>query len=195
MIGLWCSEGDEDFVLSRSAIRTTDEELYVFGDGIYSQMRCRPRPLRLYRDWKSAQVKDFILSYSLVVLDGILPEPFLSGWTDFVALVDLCWRPVLQEQDMEEIGRLSRKSYAHFEHDYYQYNRDRIHMCKYVFHVLLHLEDNIRECGPPLVFSQYGMERFISWILGRLNARKLSAASLFKNALLGEANIVRFPGS
>ena len=35
--------------------------------------------------------------------------------------------------------------------------------------------------------SQYGMERFIGWILGRLNARKLAAASLFKNALLGEA--------
>ena len=60
-------------------------------------------------------------------------------------------------------------------------------MCKYVFHLLLHLEDTIRECGPPVGFSQYGMERFIGWILGRLNARKLAAASLFKNALLGEA--------
>ena len=149
MIRLWCSEGNEAFVLSRGAIRTIDEEPYAFGDGIASQMRCRPRPLRLYKDWKFAEVKEFILSYSLVVLDGILPEQFLSGSANFVALVDLCWRPVLEEQDIVEIGHLSRKFVAHFESDYYQYDRDRIYMCKYVFHLLLHLEDTIRECGPP----------------------------------------------
>ena len=40
MIRLWCSGDNEDFVLSRSAIQTIDEELYAFGDGIASQMRC-----------------------------------------------------------------------------------------------------------------------------------------------------------
>ena len=128
MIRLWCIEGSEAIVLSRGAIRTIDEELYAFGAGIASHMRCRPRPLRLYKDWKSAEVKGFILSYSLVVPDGILPEQFPSGWADFFALVDLCWRPVLEKQDIVEIGHLSRKFYAHFESDYYQYDRDRIYM-------------------------------------------------------------------
>lgn len=56
-----CSEGSDAFVLIRSAIRTINEKLYASGDGINSQMHCPMSHLRLYKDWKYAEVKDFIL--------------------------------------------------------------------------------------------------------------------------------------
>ena len=67
-----------------------------------------------------------------------------------------------------------------------------MHLCKYVMHLILHLEECIQDCGPPLLFSQYWVERYIEWIVGRLNAQKLAAESLFRSALAGEAHKVYF---
>ena len=192
MIRLWCSGGNDSFCLGKNAIKEIDRELQRFGDGIPSQLYCRPRALSKHGDWKSAEVKNFSLSHSLIALDGYLPKLYVSGWALFVELVDLCWRPELTEHDIKEVGRLSRAFYPHYERDYFGYQRDRIGLCKYVFHLLLHLEEDIRENGPPVGYSQYWMERYIGWILGRLNARRLAAASLFKNAVVIEAVKAKF---
>ena len=94
-----------------------------FGNGVASQLGCRPRPLSRFRDWRSAEVKAFIIRYSLVVLDGHLPEPYLTGWAKFVQLVDLCWQPVLTRGDIKKAGELARSFYRHFERDYVKHER------------------------------------------------------------------------
>lgn len=187
MLRLWCGDGGDDYVLGRAAMRDIDAELRKFGDGIASEVGARPRPITRFKDWKSAELKDFVLRYSLIVLDGYLPQTYLSGWALFVELVDLCWRPVLTEEDISEVGRLARDFYRHYEEHYYKYDVARMNMCKYVFHLILHLEEGIRESGPPVGYSQYWTERYIGWIVGRLRAKNLASASLFKSALFGES--------
>ena len=187
MLRLWCGGGGEGYVLGRCAIREIDAELQAFGDGIASEVGARPRLLSRFKDWKSSEIKAFILHYSLVVLDGYLSEPYLSGWRSFVELVDICWRPVLTQQDITDVGRLAREFYENYEEHYYKYDEDRMNLCKYVFHLLLHLEEGIRECGTPVGYSQYWIERYIGWIVGRLQARNRAADSLFRGALFGEA--------
>lgn len=59
-------------------------------------------------------------------------------------------------------------------------------------HLILHLEERMQDFGPPLLFSQYWIERYIGWIFGRLNARKLAAESLFRSAQASEAHKVSF---
>lgn len=137
-------------MLGRAAMRDIDSELTTFGDGIVSEVGTRPRPITRFKDWKCAELKDFVLRYSLIILDGYLPHTYLSGWSLFVELVDICWRPVLTKEDISEVGRLAREFYQHFEEHYCQYDVERMSMCKYVFHLTLHPEDCIRESGPPV---------------------------------------------
>lgn len=42
-------------------------------------------------------MKDLIFSYSLLVLDEHPCEALPLGWTEFVKIVDICWRPILAE--------------------------------------------------------------------------------------------------
>ena len=115
MSRLWCSDGGDDYVLGRAAMRDVDAELRKFGDGIAGEVGARPRPITRFKDWTYAELKDFALRYSLIVLDGYQPQTYLSRWAQFVELVDLCWRPVLTEEDISEVGRLAPDFYRHYE--------------------------------------------------------------------------------
>ncbi|PXF42611.1 hypothetical protein BWQ96_07661 [Gracilariopsis chorda] len=55
-------------------------------------------------------------------------------------------------------------------------------MCKYTMHLILHLPECVAECGTPVKYSQYWMERYIGWIFSRMNARYMAAASLMTDA-------------
>lgn len=48
-----------------------------------------PRVTSLYSSWKATELKQFVFSYWLVVLDGHLPRRILHGLSIFNALVDL----------------------------------------------------------------------------------------------------------
>lgn len=120
---LWCGREGRLYELGRNSIRQIDEESARFGNGVASQLGCRPRPLSRFGDWKSAEVKAFITRYSLVVLDGHLSEPYLTGWAKFVHRVDLCWQPGLTGGDIKKVGELARSFYRHFERDYVRYER------------------------------------------------------------------------
>ena len=126
LLRLWCGGGCQRYILGRNAIRESDAELQAFGDGIASEIGARPRPLSRFKDWKSSEIKTFILNCSLVVLDGYLPEPYLNGWKSFVELVDICWRPVLSKQDIADVGRLAREFCEKYEKHYYKYDVDRM---------------------------------------------------------------------
>lgn len=187
MLKLWMGDLHDSFKLSRNSIAKIDEELIQFGWGISGQLGNRPRPLSQFRNWKAAEHKAFVLSYSLVVLDGHLPDEYLSGWADYVELMDLCFQPSLDLDDLELVSELSLNFFGHFEKSYFRFRADRVNLCKYVFHLLLHLRENIEECGPLLSVSQYWMERYIGWIEDRLNSKNLVAESLHRNALFLEA--------
>ncbi|PXF41853.1 hypothetical protein BWQ96_08432 [Gracilariopsis chorda] len=187
IIRAWISSRDQFYSISKMSLRAIDLELVQYGNGVSSQLGCCPRPLSRFAEWKSAEVKEFILSYSLVVLDGYLPDALLSGWRDFVEVVDICWRTVLTEAEVGKLHVLCLRFYEHFEQYYFRGDVGRVNMCKYTLHLLLHLAECVAECEPPLYYSQYWMERYIGWILSHMNARNLAFSSLFNNAKFVEA--------
>lgn len=93
---------------------------------------------------------------------------------------------------MDRLGQVSLEFYNHFENDYYRFKPELIKLCKLVFHLPLHIRGCVLESGPPVGYSQYGMERYIGWQVGRLNAKNLASASLHKNALFTESFKIRF---
>ncbi|PXF42507.1 hypothetical protein BWQ96_07769 [Gracilariopsis chorda] len=102
-------------------------------------------------------------------------------------LVDICWRPTLKKRDVERLRHLALGFYRHFEQQYFREDPERIQLCNYTLHLLLHLAEGAFESEPPVGYSQYWMERYIGWILGRMNARNLAAASLMNDAKFIEA--------
>lgn len=192
VLSLWTGDLQGRFRLSPESVKRIDEELVQFGWGVSGQIGSRPRPLSKHRDWKSSEHKAFSLSYSLVVLDGYLPEPYLTGWAQFVHLTELCTRPSISALDLDTISSAALSFYHHYEKDYFMFKENRVNLCKSVFHLVLHLRDNIEECGPLVNTSQYWMERFIGWSEDRLNARCLAAESLHRNALFTEAYKIFF---
>ena len=61
----WCGREGRPYELGKGSIRQIDEEMAQFGNGVASQLGCRPRLLSRFGDWKSTEVKAFITRYSL----------------------------------------------------------------------------------------------------------------------------------
>ena len=90
-------------------------------------------------------------------------------------------------EDSYRVGELSLTFLKHFEKCYYKFQEDRIHFCKSQFHMLLHLEQTIRECGPLVCTSQYVMERSIGFQVDRINAKTRVSEHFFKASLFSES--------
>lgn len=111
---------------------------------------------------------------------------FLDGWKLFVEVVDLCFRPVLSSEDVKHLGLLARRFYEFYEGFFYSGDQ-KLHVCEYTIHLLLHLEDSIRDSGPLLNMSQFPMETFIGESIHGMNAKHLAAESLFEHWKLKES--------
>lgn len=82
--------------------------------------------------------------------------------------------PVLVEYGIKGVGRLPKKFHTHYEQEYCKHRCNRVKICKYVFHMLFHLDEGIRQCSPTVGYLQYWMKRYIGWVLGRLSARRVA---------------------
>lgn len=69
---------DESYSLSRIGVSRVDKELSLAGGNISSQLGSRPRILSFFKDWKAAEHKAFVLSYSLVFFDRYLSDECLK---------------------------------------------------------------------------------------------------------------------
>ena len=163
----------QEFSPSDTQIRTPDEELVAFRDGISGQISPKMRPLSVSSRWKAKERKDFTLLYCLILFEGYLPQRFLSGLQHFVELVDICFRPILRLSHVKEVREISARFFQHFEDCYMKHELSRASLSKYVIHLLLDLSDGILECGPLVNSSEYRVEGFIGWILDRCNARQV----------------------
>ena len=156
IVGIWMggvSELGELAVLKeKETLRLVNESLSNAGVGISSIVR-RPRVLDKKGQWKASEWKFFVHCTSVPVLQDVIPDSMLKGWWSFVQLCELVNRWELLEEDARRIGRLSVYFFEHFMKEYYRKDPSRLHICKYVYHLLLHLEECIRDCGPVSLVS------------------------------------------
>ena len=155
-------DGFEDcFKLSKTQIQYIDTEMLQFTKGF--SWKVGPRP------------------------NVVLPGEYIVRWMCFVNLHDLFCRKKLSLSEVDEIGSLATRFVAFIEDVFCQYNPERVHVCKYVFHLLLHLKDNFLENGPLAGCSQYWVERYIGYIVGRLKFKQLTGTSIYKQSISTEA--------
>ena len=165
-----------------------DAEIHCLGAGTsHLAFGRKPRGTDVYMTWKAEECKNFLFYYAVVVMKGNLTRRYLQGLRLLSRLLELCSRPTLDADELEQIGTLSISYFRHFEDAYYQFKPTRVRLCKSTMHAILHLKENVLRCGPLVGCSQFWMERYINTVKGRLNARNFTAESLTENAKLYES--------
>ena len=72
----------------------------------------------------------------------------------------------------------------HFMNRYYQYKSERLHLCRYVIHLVLHLPENVRRSGPISLSGQWSMEIYAGHLNQRCNATDRLAGSVHEGVRL-----------
>ncbi|PXF45559.1 hypothetical protein BWQ96_04697 [Gracilariopsis chorda] len=114
----WINSSDEMYSIAKATLNQIYFELKQFGKCIPIQLGCRTRLFSRSADYKFTKVKDFILSYSLLVLDGHLSEQILSGCRHFVEIVEICWRTALGHTNLGKLRVLFVQFYQNYEQYY-----------------------------------------------------------------------------
>ena len=154
------SDAPAEFIVSNESWQLIDEEFTRARNGTCEAFFGRSiRNTQSYKTWKAEECRLFTCYYTPVLLQGHMGRRYMKGVRFISDLYDLISRPVLSLYDVGEIQRLAVGFFEHFESDYFQFDEERIHLCRSTIHAFLHLADNVRLFGPPLIYSQF----FFGW--------------------------------
>lgn len=148
------------------------------------------KPRNIYEaggSFKAAEWKAFILYFSIPLLDERMPEKYLRGWKTYVEVCSIVSRAILSANQVENLRRLTIRFYRHFEKDYFRFQRDRLSLMKYSFHLLLHLPECVRDCGPLCNVDQFKMERYVGYLRTLLKSKFRPVRNLTRNLLTLES--------
>ena len=96
-------------------------------------------------------------------------------------------RAILSANQVENLRRLTIRFYRHFEKDYFRFQRDRSSLMKYSFHLLLHLPECVRDCGPLCNVDQFKVERYVGYLCTLLKSKFRPVRNLTRDLLTLES--------
>ncbi|KJA13690.1 hypothetical protein HYPSUDRAFT_151321 [Hypholoma sublateritium FD-334 SS-4] len=103
----------------------------------------------------------YLYGLAPALLYGVLPEPYYSHFCKLVQAMRIIQQHSIKTSDLVMAGNLFQSFVHEFETIYYQRRVDRLHFCRQSIHALLHLAPEVTRLGPPVVSSQWTMERTI----------------------------------
>lgn len=116
------------------------------------EMSRLPRSLVLRKYWKSSEWRNWLLYFSPVVLQGILPQVYCNNWLEFVHLMHFLLGDVVPSDRLRSAQKEMIKFLADYENLY-----GKKHLT-FNAHSLLHLVDCVQEWGPLWNYSAYPYE-------------------------------------
>ncbi|QRV77209.1 Transposase family tnp2 [Ceratobasidium sp. AG-Ba] len=100
-----------------------------------------------------------------IVLYGRLPDKYYRHYMEYVNILKCLLEFENTTARIEQL-RVEIAGYVErFEEYYYQYNYDRLCVCKLTVHALLHVADDILRCGPVSIYWSFGTERYCREII------------------------------
>ncbi|CAG8513152.1 17302_t:CDS:10 [Gigaspora margarita] len=109
--------------------------------------------------FKAEHWLNWIVLYSIPLLQGNLPKRHLNGWAKFVHAVKLCLKHKIDTAELLEINQLFCEFVTHYKKEYLQNNPSWLPAVLISYHYLLHIASSIRNTGPAWATWQYPMER------------------------------------
>lgn len=80
----------------------------------------------------------------------------------------------------------------HYEREYYRHDESRVSACRSTVHYLLHIAQNIRDCGLPQIYWQFPAERTCGILTQKVKSRS-SANRNLSLAILRESQLQLLP--
>jgi hypothetical protein len=115
-----------------------------------------PRDISKYiKGFKSEELQNFLTHYLLPLVFNRVNESTYQALQRFVLAISLATSMELDSTEVEIIDKQLTVFIEWFYNTYYQRNYERLPVCKYIAHCLLHLKHDIRKWGPPSYYWQY----------------------------------------
>jgi len=115
-----------------------------------------PRDISKYiKGFKAEELGNFATHYMLPLFHGRVDDPTFTAIRRFVLAISLATNYTIDPPDIEQIDTLLRQFITWFYNTFYGRRYDRLPVCKYTVHALLHLSREVRNWGPASYFWQY----------------------------------------
>ena len=150
MVDLWfeSKHHGEDFYIGQK-VKLVDERLQLISPP--SEIHRSPRSMSQRHYWKASEWRAFIF-YSLVVLQGILPHPFLNHYFLFVYGIYTLLGDSISRSSICLAEVCLTKFVIKIEELY------GLSSCKFNVHCLTHLAHCVKDCGPLWATSTFTFE-------------------------------------
>ncbi|KAJ3508428.1 hypothetical protein NMY22_g16620 [Coprinellus aureogranulatus] len=101
-----------------------------------------------------------------------------------VKIMKRCLQFAITKDELDELERDIIQWVKLYEKYYYQYKEERLSVCVLTIHGLLHIVDDIRNCGPSWTTWTFWMERFCGSLKRALSSKSRPWANLANHCLL-----------
>ncbi|XP_049272799.1 uncharacterized protein LOC125758995 [Rhipicephalus sanguineus] len=148
-LDLWLESSGCAYSLSRKQ-HTIDERLMAIRPP--KDVKRLPRPTKERKWWKAKELENWILYYSIPVLDGILDRRYLQHWACMVEALHIMLQCSIETSELTRAEKLLLefhvRSEMHFGKAFMTYN----------MHQLTHIVKSIRDWGPLWAHSAFPFE-------------------------------------
>lgn len=151
-IALWSDSKhhESDWYLSPRKVAIIDKALLSIKPT--SDIKRFPRNLKLASKWKASELKNFLLFYSVYVLQDVLPNIYLKHW---MLLVEAVYKLLQEDIPLHDLSVCERKLKKFVIDTVRLYGAENM---TYNVHQLSHLTACVKNCGPLWRTSAFAFE-------------------------------------
>ena len=137
-------------------------------------------------EFKAAKWRNFGLLIAPIVLhdEDIMPETCYEAFCDLVEAIDSATLDILIADIDSTIRHPLIEFLRHYEEVYYQFRWDRLETCHSQIHLLAHVADFVKWCGPMNLYSQWSCEQLCgsiaAGIRNRVQANRATSLSILR---------------
>nr|GAT46963.1 predicted protein [Mycena chlorophos] len=102
---------------------------------------------------------------------------------DLGKIIKLCLRWEIKHSEIDRLEAMIVDWVRKYEEYYYQLKPERLAVCTLTIHDLLHVADDIRNCGPSWTTWTFMMERFCGFLQHGLHSRKRPHANISRRLM------------
>jgi hypothetical protein len=140
--------------------------------------------LKISSGYKAWEFLMYLYGLGPGVFYGILPTPYYQNFCDLVCGIRIINQHAISADQLVQARDALFRFARNFEDLYYQRRTDRIHFVRQSIHQCYHMAMEVTRVGPPIISSQWTMERTIGNLTQELRQPSNPYANLAQRALL-----------
>jgi len=133
-----------------------------------------PQSIKQRTQWKASEYKNFLLYYSLICLDGLLPKKYVKHWLLYVYSINIYLKTKILDDQYITATFVIRKFVLDVEKLY------GIHFMSYNIHLLLHIPAAVQKFVALWAWSTFPFESFNYILQNSFNGTQYVPDQIYK---------------